>query len=194
MNLTMNTSGAEPTVFRNKTNRFWGAGLIGIFAVGWLLSDPLMLRGVPLDVPPADRITSQDAAVFSWVLAVVSGLVLALLWYPCVEVSDEEVVIKNPLLTTSIPKETITAVDESKTYLRVIAAGKSYICIGLEKSLAMAVRDASDSSTALATAAIPETPTPTSEEPSRSLRRPTVVEIVVILVWFSLGAIALVKG
>lgn len=190
----MNKPGAAPTVFRNKTNRFWGAGLVVIFSVGWLLSDPLMLRGVPTDVPPADRIGPQDAAVFSWVLAVASALVLALLWYPSVEVSEQEVVIRNPLLTTRIPKGSISAVDESKTYLRIVAGGRSYVCFGLEKSLAMEVRDADNSSTATAIAAIPRTSTPTNDAPSRSVRRPTIVELVITMTWFLLGAVALIKG
>ncbi len=175
-------------VFRHRNN--WiAAQVIQFLLFGlWLLNDPLQLRG-PL--PAGEGLTRPQAVAVPAAMGAAGLLAMAVGWYPRVEVTGEQVVVRNPLRTIDFPSG-VDAVDTRGRYVRVRGGGRWWRCWGLETSLLMQIRNSDRSSTRQFQSAVSA-----RGHGSRAVgvrvrwRRPTAAELLVLAFWAGLVAFSI---
>jgi hypothetical protein len=177
-------------VFRHRTNWVAAPGIQLILAGLWILNDPLQLRG-PL--PPVEALTSAQAVIVPLAMGLVGVGAMAFGWYPRVEVTDEAVLIRNPLRDVHI-RGRIDDVDLSARHVRLQAGGKWYRCWGAETSLSMRLWRQKRSSSALLAASLVGHRLQDSSDVTQRWRTPTVVESIVITFWLGLVIFSAVHG
>ena len=178
-------------MIRNSANPLAGLAIPVIALAIWFLNDPLELQG---PIPPEERGTPLDAALFTWGLGLVSVFALTMFWYPRVEVGWESVTIRNPLRTIEIPRAAIVRVDDAGRYVRIVTRTRSYRCAGLETSVAMRLRRPGTTSTDRAMDALGhDAAESASPAEVRTVRRPTALELAAFIAWASLGLVVLLR-
>jgi hypothetical protein len=180
----------DARTFRHKTNRIAALALQVLMAGLWILNDPLLLRG-PL--PRAEALPTPAAVAVPAIMGVVGVVVMAYAWYSRVDVTDDEVVIRNPLKDIRIHGG-VDDVDLNSRHVRIRVAGKWYRCWGAETSLAMQLWQKRSSSSAKLAGAIVLHRRPADRPPEKVWRRPTRLEVVVLLFWTGLVVFSAIHG
>ena len=168
--------------FRHKTN--WVcAPIVQVLLAGvWVLGDPLSLRG-PL--PPGEALTTPQAVAIPAMMGIVGVAVMAYAWYPRVDVNDDTVVIRNPLRDVTI-RGGAEDVDLRSRHVRIKVSERWYRCWGAETSLGMQLWRKRTSSSARLAGATALHRRPADAPPQITWRKPTRLEVGVLLFWSAL--------
>ncbi|WP_432938850.1 PH domain-containing protein [Kribbella sp. CA-253562] len=133
------------------------------------------------------RIGLVGATLITAALGVSGALASALGWYPCVEIREESLVVRNPLRDTIVPWRVITRVDDDSTWVRLQTPSGWIRCFGVERTLADQIMTSSRptriSQEIESQAAAGKSSGAAGDEVLRRWRRPTGWELTTSTVW-----------
>jgi hypothetical protein len=183
------TNQSDIRTFRHKTN--WICAPIAqiILAGVWVLGDPLALRG-PY---PDGNLTAPVAVFIPAAMGVVGVVTMAFAWYSRVDVTDDRVVIRNPLRDVTI-RGGVDAVDRRSRHVRIKVGERWYRCWGAETSLGMQLWQEHTSSSAQLAAALARHRREADALPKISWRKPSKLEVVVLVFWSALVIFSAIHG